>query len=313
LDEANRWGGNWPAFKDTPHFERREGADGARRARAAAQAQTSPDDRRAARMIGAAVGRRCPNRRADVLTAQALLNAMAARGAFPLAARLAEDGVFGERTAEATLACQRVALNLAEPDGVVAPGGPTIRALAREAPTAFCETLLGLLMLAASREAVARFAGPLSACFARFGIDTALRQAHFLAQIGHESGELRFREEIASGAGYEGRADLGNLRPGDGPRFKGRGLIQLTGRSNYERFGEAVGRREELLGNPALVALDPGLCVDAAGWFWQANGLNALADRDDLTGVTRRVNGGLNGVEDRRRLLERARTLYGLV
>jgi predicted chitinase len=313
LDEANRWGGNWPSFKDAPHFERRDGVGAAQRERAAAQAIASAEDRRAARMIGAAVGRRQPNRRADVLTVQALLNAMAARGAFPLEAPLAEDGVFGESTAAATLACQGVALKLKEPDGVVSPGGPTIRALAREAPTHFCEALLGLLMLAASREAVARFAGPIQAAFERFGIDTPLRQAHFLAQVGHESGELRFREEIASGAAYEGRADLGNLRPGDGTRFKGRGLIQLTGRSNYERFGEAVGRREALLENPGLVASDLALCVAAAGWFWQANGLNALADRDDLTAVTRRVNGGLNGVEDRRRLLERARTLYGLV
>jgi predicted chitinase len=264
-------------------------------------------------MIAQPVGPRCPNSRADVLTVQALLNAMAARGAFTLEAPLAEDGVFGDRTARATLACQSAALKLAEPDGVVSPGGPTIRALARAAPTAFCESLLGLVMLAAGRDAVAQFAGPLEACFARFGVDTSLRQAHFLAQIGHESGELRFREEIASGAAYEGRADLGNARPGDGRRFKGRGLIQLTGRTNYARFGEAMGRCAAILENPGLVASELGLCVDAAGWFWQARGLNALADRDDLLGVTRRVNGGLNGLDDRRRLLERARTLYGLI
>ncbi len=142
-------------------------------------------------------------------------------------------------------------------------------------------------------------------------IDSPLRQAHFLAQIGHESGELRFREEIASGEAYEGRADLGNTQPGDGRRFKGRGLIQLTGRANYAEYGRAINREAELLAKPELVASDPELCVDVAGWFWAKRGLNELADRDELTAITRRINGGLNGLEDRRRLYQRAKSLLG--
>ena len=136
----------------------------------------------------------------------------------------------------------------------------------------YSPALLALVMLAASHEQVARFAGPIGQCFTRFGIDTPLRQAHFLAQIGHESGELQFQEEIASGAAYEGRKDLGNTQTGDGRKFKGRGLIQLTGRSNYTRFGETIERQAEILETPGIVATDLELCVGAAGWFWTTGG-----------------------------------------
>jgi predicted chitinase len=147
---------------------------------------------------------------------------------------------------------------------------------------------------------------------ARRGIESDLRVAHFLAQIGHESGELRWIEELASGAAYEGRRDLGNLRAGDGPRFKGRGLIQLTGRANYGRFGAALGCPAEILADPALVAEDPALCVETAGWYWSEHGLNHLADRDDLIGLTRRINGGANGLMHRAALLARGKALLGM-
>jgi predicted chitinase len=125
-------------------------------------------------------------------------------------------------------------------------------------------------------------------------------------------GEFRFRAEIANGQAYEGRQDLGNVQPGDGQRFKGRGLIQLTGRANYADYGRAIGREAELLDKPALVAEDAELCVDVAGWFWSKNQLNALADADDLSTLTRRINGGLNGLDDRRRLPGRAKALLGI-
>lgn len=157
-----------------------------------------------------------------------------------------------------------------------------------------------------------RYSPGIAACFQRHGLTTPLRQAHFLAQIGHESGSLRFSAEIASGAAYERRADLGNTQPGDGPRFKGRGLIQLTGRANYTRFGEAIGRKAEILADPALVATDADLAVEAAGWFWEDRKLNALADRDDLRLITRRINGGLNGLAQRAALLRRIKALYRL-
>ena len=114
---------------------------------------------------------------------------------------------------------------------------------------------------------------------------------------------------MASGAAYENRRDLGNIEPGDGTRYKGRGLIQLTGRANYAEYDRTGGLKRDIETDPGQVATDDGLCVDVAGWYWDRKGLNALADRDDLETVTRRINGGLNGLDDRRRLLLRAKTV----
>lgn len=113
--------------------------------------------------------------------------------------------------------------------------------------------------------------------------------------------------EIASGDAYEGRADLGNTQPGDGPRFKGRGLIQLTGRANYKAYGDAIGIDLLDADGCRRVATDPNLAVDVACWFWETRGLNALADQDDVRAITRRINGGLNGLADRERQLARGK------
>ena len=118
---------------------------------------------------------------------------------------------------------------------------------------------------------------------------------------------MRFSEEIASGAEYEGRVDLGNTQPGDGVRFKGRGLIQLTGRANYTKYGKARHRDFTTGDNPKLIATRPALAVDVACWFWKQHKLNALADRDDVTAVTQVINGGLNGLADREAKLARAK------
>jgi len=139
------------------------------------------------------------------------------------------------------------------------------------------------------------------------GISTPLRMAHFLAQLAHESGELRYAEEIASGDAYEGRADLGNSEPGDGRRFKGRGLIQLTGRSNYEAYGKTRGKDYTVSNKTDLLANDPFIAVDVSCWYWVENDLNSLADRDDIRAVTQAINGGYNGLEDRKAKLERAK------
>lgn len=146
------------------------------------------------------------------------------------------------------------------------------------------------------------------ACF-RFRIDTVLRRSHFLAQVAHESAAGRWMEELASGAAYEDRRDLGNTEPGDGARFKGRGLIQLTGRANYQAYSLAIYGDERAVQDPRMVSRLPDAAL-AAGWFWQAKGLNALADRDSLELVTRRVNGGLNGLADRARYLHLAKRLF---
>ena len=134
-----------------------------------------------------------------------------------------------------------------------------------------------------------------------FGIlDNSLRLIHFLAQLAHESGNFRYMEEIASGAAYEGRKDLGNTQAGDGKRFKGRGPIQLTGRANYRKYGQQLGIDFE--NNPEIVAI-PSVGLLVACKFWSDNDLNVVADRDDVTTITRRINGGLNGFEDRKNKL----------
>lgn len=139
---------------------------------------------------------------------------------------------------------------------------------------------------------------------AEFGISTTLRQAHFLAQLAHESDGFKTTVEYASGSAYETRRDLGNTMPGDGKRFKGRGLIQLTGRANYAAASKALG--VDFVSQPHLAAQFPH-AMRIAGWYWQTRKINAVADRDDVNAVTRKINGGLNGIEDRKRYLERAR------
>lgn len=138
----------------------------------------------------------------------------------------------------------------------------------------------------------------------RYEINTPLRAAHFIAQLAHECGSFRYVEEIASGAAYEGRADLGNVKPGDGVKFKGRGLIQLTGRTNYTKFSDYTGH--DFINRPADLT-QPNFAVESACWFWKTRGLNELADKDDVRAVTKRINGGYNGLADRESYLVRAK------
>lgn len=143
---------------------------------------------------------------------------------------------------------------------------------------------------------IQKYLGPLNQAMAEMGINTPRRQAAFLSQVAVESGQLRYSEEIASGAAYEGRRDLGNTQPGDGVRFKGRGLIQLTGRANYESVGRALGI--DLVNNPQL-AERPDISARIAAYFFKSRGLNEVADRGDIREVSRRVNGGTNGLTER--------------
>ena len=169
-------------------------------------------------------------------------------------------------------------------------------------------TLLKIMPHAKSR--VQDFLEPLNAAMREFHINTPVRQAAFLAQIAHESGELRYVKEIASGAAYEGRKDLGNTQPGDGMRYKGRGLIQITGRNNYAECGKAMG--VDLITNPELLETNDLACRSAA-WFWASRGLNDLSDRGDFERITKRINGGLNGYQERLVYHARAKTALGVV
>lgn len=144
---------------------------------------------------------------------------------------------------------------------------------------------------------------------AEFEINNPARQAAFLAQIGHESGGLHWTVELwgptSAQLRYEGRQDLGNTQAGDGYKFKGRGLIQITGRANYEATGKALG--VELLYHPELLA-EPELAARSAAWFWKDRGLNELADVGDFRRITIRINGGINGLKDRLALWDAAKT-----
>ena len=150
------------------------------------------------------------------------------------------------------------------------------------------------------------FVDPLNETMREFDISTPEREAMFLAQVAHESGGFHYVRELASGAAYEGRADLGNTEAGDGVRFKGRGLIQITGRSNYDACGAALG--VDLIGNPDLLA-GTGLAARSAGWFWSTKHLNDLADKGDFLTVTKRINGGTTGYADRQAYYQRAQTV----
>ena len=118
-----------------------------------------------------------------------------------------------------------------------------------------------------------------------FQVNTKDRQAAFLAQVGHESGQLKYAEEVASGRAYEGRKDLGNVNPGDGMKFKGRGLIQVTGRANYKLFDEWLHKNnyltinQSIIDNPEIVSFNPEIAVLSAFWYWDLHKLNNLADR----------------------------------
>ncbi|VVN23672.1 hypothetical protein PS682_04530 [Pseudomonas fluorescens] len=151
------------------------------------------------------------------------------------------------------------------------------------------------------------FVPVLNTAMAKYGIVTRLRIAAFIAQVGHESGHFHWLKELwgptPQQAGYEGRADLGNTIKGDGSKYRGRGLIQITGRANYTACGEALGL--DLVNQPALLEQSHYAAMSAA-WFWSTRGLNTLADQGAFAKITLRINGGLTGQDDRQALYDKA-------
>jgi putative chitinase len=147
-------------------------------------------------------------------------------------------------------------------------------------------------------------------------INTPKRSAAFLAQVGHESGQLHYVRELG-GDQYLSKYDTGTLAArlgntpaldGDGQKYRGRGLIQVTGRHNYRECSLGLFGDERLLASPELLE-QPQWAAESAAWFWGQNGLNELADRDQFNSITRRINGGLNGLQDRLQLWARARAV----
>lgn len=157
------------------------------------------------------------------------------------------------------------------------------------------------ILSAAEAKALARDLGE---AMHHYEINTRLRAAHFIAQTAHESGGYRWREELASGAEYEGRRDLGNTHPGDGRRYKGRSFIQVTGRANYAAISRALG--VDFVRHPARLA-ERRFAALAAAWWWHQHGLNPYADHNDVLTITRIINGGYNGLDSRKAYLKRAK------
>lgn len=172
-------------------------------------------------------------------------------------------------------------------------------------------------MPAASPINCEKFLPHINKTLAKYDINTRLRIAHFLAQIAWESGSLRYTEEIASGAAYDtGKLakQLGNTtaKDGDGQRYKGRGLIQLTGTTNYRNYGKAVGVDFLTEGRWKLLAT-PQYAADSAGWFWKTHGLNERADRDEHTNITKIINGSTATAKKRLPCLRNAKIAMGLI
>ena len=172
----------------------------------------------------------------------------------------------------------------------------------------FCNrkiTVDELLKIGINKTKANEFVNYINATMEAYNINTCKRKLHFLAQIRHESSDFKFLHELASGSDYEKREDLGNTNEGDGKRFKGRGLIQITGRKNYKAYGDYK-KIDFTKGNNNLKLENKGYAVDSAGWFWSKYlnvDLNIYADLDDLFYISYRINGGFNGFYDRKQKL----------
>lgn len=246
----------------------------------------------------------------DVTIVQILLNLNLPRFEHPKPAALKTDGRIGPGTLKLLTRFETEVMKQPSSDQMVVPGDASIKALLAGLPPGPSKDKLAVVMPQAQAKRIELYFEPLLAGMQKYGITSALRIAHFIAQLAHESGAFRYTEELADGSAYEGRRDLGNSQPGDGPRYKGRGLIQLTGRANYAAYSQAVG--VDYLAQPQRLASDPFAAVDVACWFWQTRDLNKLADQDDVRGITRRINGGFNGIDDRIDYLLRGKAVLGL-
>ena len=151
----------------------------------------------------------------------------------------------------------------------------------------------------------------LNRCINKFGITTKARLRHFISQTSHESGLGKWTQELGGTSycsQYDGRTDLGNTQPGDGCRFKGAGYIQLTGRYNYQKFANYINDQNVMQGCSYVASKYPWT---SAGFWWYSNGLNALCDSGaSVETITRRVNGGLNGLAERKKYYDKACNIF---
>jgi putative chitinase len=195
----------------------------------------------------------------------------------------------------------------------VAPPVATVRAGGAAHREVVSLAALRAIMRQLARAKAERHLAPLNEAMTEFHVTTRLRKAAFLAQIAHESHELVWFHELASGWEYDVTThpkkarELGNLSKGDGPRYKGRGPIQLTGRANYRAAGHALGL--DLEGHPDQVA-EPAVAFRTSAWFWSSRGLNDLADHGHFREITHRVNGGYTHHAERLEYYERALEVF---
>lgn len=205
----------------------------------------------------------------------------------------------------------------------------------------FTAETLSEIMPKASQENINKYLGALNGEMSKFDINSPLRAAHFIAQLAHESGSFHYSsenlnysakalravfgkyfptdelaeeyarqpEKIASRV-YAERMGNGDEASGEGWMYRGRGLIQLTGKDNYTNCGKATGM--DLVSAPDQLAENADAAVAAAGWFWDMRKLNGYADEDDVKAITKRINGGYNGLEDREAYLARAKKVLGI-
>lgn len=155
-------------------------------------------------------------------------------------------------------------------------------------------------------EVIAPLVKFLNIYFPKYEVNNYLRVCHFLAQAAHESASFKTLQEYADGSAYEGRKDLGNVNKGDGKRYKGRGIFQLTGRANYRSIGQKIGK--DLENNPELAATHE-ISVLTALEYWKSRNLSPLADADNVEMITRKINGGLNGFDDRKNYLAKCKQI----
>ena len=158
----------------------------------------------------------------------------------------------------------------------------------------------------ANKELVSHLVPHFNTYFPQYDINTVNRISFFIGQCAEESASFRTLTEYASGAEYEGRKDLGNTHEGDGKRYKGRGIIQITGRFNYRKYGQILGL--DLENNPEL-AKDPEVCVRVACEYWKSHSINKNADANDIVGATKKINGGTNGLSQRTAYIKKAQKI----
>jgi putative chitinase len=252
------------------------------------------------------VGQNGVNNAVDVKVVQAALN-LSQNTKFQLENNLIVDGAIGAKTIAAIKYYQQQIVTLTAPDGRVDPEGRTLRNLKVSILKGLNADSLTAIMGHGNPIKIKSYLPFFLTLLPQYEVNTPLRISHFLAQVGHESLSLTYTEELASGAAYENRQDLGNNQKGDGVRFKGRGFIQLTGRQNYSDYSDYSGLDLLQKGNEQLISINPQYALDVSLWFWKNRKLNNLADQDDLRTITRRVNGGYNGINDREDYLKRAK------